>query len=201
MAASFEQLSKITGFNQCFEKVNLSFLAMKGDWVKHCLSVYPKMSEEAISLAWSRTFPTSTVLRAVLRAESKAYLYFFVRKQKGQEKLIELNYSNTDAKQKKLAEEQARLKRIVRDLLYELAEVDSSVEVIGKDLLGLISSMASPEDLEDIAGALGTLAASLLGKKALPHYSELRRYVLQGSFSSNIKLLTQTSVFWHCTVG
>jgi hypothetical protein len=74
MAASFEQLSKITGFNQCFEKVNLSFLAMKGDWVKHCLSVYPKMSEEAISLAWSRTFPTSTVLRAVLRAESKAYL-------------------------------------------------------------------------------------------------------------------------------
>ena len=64
----------------------LNILVLLWDWVKHCLSVYPKMSEEAISLAWSRTFPTSTVLRAVLRAESKAYLYFFVRKPRSERK-------------------------------------------------------------------------------------------------------------------
>ena len=176
MAASLAQLRKIAATVECYKAVHASYLAVKADWFHHLTQHYPAMSTNAILLTWTTTFPLRTTLRAILFAKCQIFRYFFMYKRKNESQWHEVRFEEN---QTSLREEQEKFKGIIRRLMFELANVDATVRALSstKEMFPtFVDVMASLPCQEDVAGAIGTLAATFLHKTSRSQCEDLRRY-------------------------
>lgn len=93
-----------------------------------------------------------------------------------------MKYDDAKSQERQFKLEQTKVKTTARHLIFELDHVDLTVSTKEENFIRMVDCMAKLEEQEDVAGALGTMASTYLQKTALSHYSELRMYMIQGSF-------------------
>jgi len=139
-------------------------------YVEHLSINYKAMTDEAIQAAWFQTLPTEITLRAILATQIKVYhIYFVIKSKKMGHKVVEIDFEND-----KISQQKHTMKTSITQLIRELTLVETSISVDERHFLATIENL-NITDCEDVAGALGTLAARFLSQCGRSHFTELRK--------------------------
>lgn len=170
MTASIDNIAQINSINAAFMVSTESYFTIKMHYIENLSVKYTEMTDEAMQAAWFQTLPAEKTLRAILATQIKTYrIYFITQSKKTGHKMIEINVKNDE-----LSQEHRTMKNSIIQLLRELALIATSISTDEKDFLVTISEL-DVNDCEDIAGALGALAAGYLSQSGRNHFLELRK--------------------------
>lgn len=180
MAASTGNVHTIRAIEEAFSLVNASYFCIKADYVRYLILRQNDDKLQRFQEEWRTEFKADSVLRALLSAQAVVYTHFFLRKIKGQDKQIEVQYNAENDANGCLKEVQRRNKTNIELLITERAQFvhSTATETSNENFMSTVKAMACLTSEEDVAGILTSLAATYLRKTGKANYSDLRRFLI-----------------------